>query len=784
MRNLLAALCFVAAAPAAALQNPILFVTQVPPTQTFSAPTEVFFTQDASPLAATRGGDLWILYPDGSRKNLTAAAGYGVASAPDPDHVTPLVSPGDPKSPGYPEATDPKGAYGGIAVRNPSVHWSGTKAVFSMAIGAAPRYQVATYRWQLYEITGLGKNDTPIITKVANQPPYNNVQPVYLSDDRILFASDRPRGGVAHHYPQLDEYESSPTLTGLYALDPAAGNLQVLSHSISGDFTPQVASDGRIVFTRWDHLLRDQQADAELLGNRDPSCNVTAYRDFGTFTYADESANAARTPISMGNRAGEVFPEPRSKCYTQVLYPGKPWDDLVFNSFVPWQINQDGTEIESLNHIGRHELVGSFESSRTDDPDLEYFSYAIPPRHNQSTYYLLLQLRQSPVKPDRFYAVHATEFGARAAGQIVALDGVGPGMNPALAEGVDVTHDDTWAFNGDDEAPRAHDSGKYRNPLPLMDGGVIVSHTSETRTDVSTTDTVDPDGDQGPLPPTAHPTTRYHFRLRELVPKDGLFEAGAFLTGAPITKTLSYFNPDALMKFDNVQLWELDPVEVVARPVPPLTGAQALPAPEVQAFQAAGVNPAAFKTWLRERGLGVISVRNATTRDSLDLQQPFNLHVPGGVQTISAARPNAKIYDVSHLQVFQADLLRGYGGVAQPQPGRRPLARPLHDAANPPADGVDGGVRVALDGSAAAFVPAQRALAWQLLSPQGDPVVRERVWTSTQPGEIRVCTSCHGINTADQAGKSPPQNTPQALIALLQWWKGEQATLFHDSFED
>jgi hypothetical protein len=217
--------------------------------------------------------------------------------------------------------------------------------------------------------------------------------------------------------------------------------------------------------------------------------------------------------------------------------------------------------------------------------------------------------------------------------------------------------------------------------------------------------------------------------------------------------------------------------------VPPDTGAGALPAPELAAFQQAGVDPAEFRAWLRARDLGVVSVRNATTRDAADLQQPFNLRVPGGVQTISSARPDAKIYDVSHLQLFQADLLRGYGGTAEPQAGRRPLARPLHDAANPPADGVEGGVRVATDGSAAAFVPARRALAWQLLSPAGDPVVRERVWTSTQPGEVRVCTSCHGLNTSDQAGQPEPQNTPQALIELLGWWKQQGATLFRDGFE-
>ncbi len=46
--------------------------------------------------------------------------------------------------------------------------------------------------------------DTPVITRVPNQPAaYNNVSPTYGTDDRILFTSDRPRGGEAHLYPQL-----------------------------------------------------------------------------------------------------------------------------------------------------------------------------------------------------------------------------------------------------------------------------------------------------------------------------------------------------------------------------------------------------------------------------------------------------------------------------------------------------------------------------------------------------------------------------------------------------
>ncbi|MCB0333524.1 MAG: hypothetical protein KDD55_08495, partial [Bdellovibrionales bacterium] len=46
-----------------------------------------------------------------------------------------------------------------------------------------------------------------------------------------------------------------------------------------------------------------------------------------------------------------------------------------------------------------------------------------------------------------------------------------------------------------------------------------------------------------------------------------------------------------------------------------------------------------------------------------------------------------------------------------------------------------------------------------------------------QPGEVRVCTSCHGINSLDQAGNTPPENTPLALAELLSWWKGGGADL-------
>src|SRR6266853_5759990 len=84
----LVALC--EGALAAVPTNPILFVTQVPvPTEVNSDVVSNSFVAVASAFGnhlggttwAPRGGDLYIRYPDGTTRNLTRAAGYGVSGA-------------------------------------------------------------------------------------------------------------------------------------------------------------------------------------------------------------------------------------------------------------------------------------------------------------------------------------------------------------------------------------------------------------------------------------------------------------------------------------------------------------------------------------------------------------------------------------------------------------------------------------------------------------------------------------------------------------------------------
>jgi hypothetical protein len=696
---------------------PVVFVTQMPVPADFTTITSVFGNHRGDLSSAARGGDVWIRYGDGTLRNLTQAAGLSAAGM--------------------------QGA-NAISVRDPSPNWDASKIVFSAVVGApSKRYEVKNYVWQLYEMRGLGQGDTPVVTKVTNQPAsFNNISPVYGSDDRIIFTSDRPRSGEMHLYPQLDEYEEAATVTGIWSLDPANGDLALLNHTPSGAFSPTIDSFGRVIFTRWDHLQRDQQADNDNAVDR--TGNGYSY---GTFNYSDESAAAQK----LRDRT-EVFPESRADTPTL--------SGLRFNQFFPWMLHQDGSAEETLNHIGRHELAGYGAQSFLDDGNLVYgFSATLTKARLLND--AMLQIREDPTQPGIFFGTSAPEFGTHAAGQIIKLNGA-PGDNPDSMGVTYVTAAATASPSDEGSAAAPGHTGLYREPVPLSSGQLIAVHTSETRADKNTGD-------------NASPGSRYAFRLMLLqADGSGVFSAGAALTPG-ISKSISFWDPDTLVSY-NGPMWELNPVELKPRVRPSKTVHAALQVPEAQVFAEEGVDVQQFRDWLKSNDLAVAVSRNVTLRDKADKQQPYQLRVRGGV---SAVPKTGKVYDVSHMQFFQGDQVRGIGGVDAPRAGRRVLAQLMHEPkATNAYTGVPGAVSIAPDGSMAALVPASRAMTWQMTNNQ-TPVVRERYWLSFAPGEVRVCASCHGINQKSQTGVTEPQNPPEALRQVLRQWK-EGRTVSND----
>jgi Hydrazine synthase alpha subunit middle domain len=680
----------------------IVFVTQIPDPDDFRSINATFANHLATLDAAPRGGDLYVRYSDGTLKNITALAGFGSATHQGP---------------------------GAISVRDPVVHWDGRKVLFSMVIGApSTRYEQKQYRWQLYEATGLGRGERPVVRKVPRQPvEYNNIMPAYTSNDQIIFVSDRPRDGARHLYPQVDEYESTFTNTGLWSLNPANGQIRILDNSPSGDFHPMVDSFGRVVFTRWDHLQRDQQAD--------DSGNL-----FGAFNYASEQPGAARVTRR------EIFPEPRST--NMGALPGV--NTFNINRFFPWEMNQDGSHVMSLNHLGRHELISYFNRSFETDGNLREFIDFQSPRKNKRSITGLYNFREDPRSRGVYYAVNAPEFETLSAGQIVALNAA-PGQSADNTVITDITHPATANPGGG-----AGHSGMYRNPLPTSTGALIAAHAPSTGVSQNMGSAISP-----------NPT--YRFRLRVLRKEGAHFTPGAMLTGG-IRKSITMWSPDNMGSYSG-ELWELQPVELRPRPRPPLRN-KGIEGPEQGVLSQLGVNVNELQNFLRAQDVALVVARNVTSRDRNDKQQPFNLRVPNGTQTVANG---GKVWDISGMQFLQGNAIRGY--TSRALPGRRILPEILFSRLgfnNLKSMWSRGNFKIAPDGSVAAIVPARRAMTWQLMSPQGQPVVRERVWVTFKPGEVRACGSCHGANTANQVGRPEPQNSPQALRGVIQYLRSQR----------
>jgi hypothetical protein len=767
------------AATPATLSDALLFVTQVPlPMDAQKVKlqpnpvTALFANHTTDPARAPRGGDLYLRKADGTLVNLTATA------TPTP----------------FGTATGFQGA-SAIAVRDPAVSFDAKKALFSMVVGAPSAPGDGPYYWQIYEVTNLdlviSSGAAPAISKLANQPATsNNIYPSYAANGKVIFVSDFNANG-AHLVPQLDEYVCQPTNTGVWSLDPTdASSLAQLDASPSGDFAPFVDSFGRIILTRWDHLQRDALADADFHNPGSPPN--------GAFNFDTEDPNAAALADTS-----ESFPAPQGT-RSDLLQPHEV--QFEFNLFFPWMLDQDGGNLETINHIGRHELVRALGPAFDNDSNIVGATYAnLPGQSNPLTTRSngkwlqsgMLQIRELPTAAGTYIGIDASETGTQGAGQIVEL-AIAPAVDPDDAVAAWVT---PWAGKFVPSFPSQCSTGYYRDPAGLSDGTIVAAFAGESSPGSPINVGFVNNGT------ATSPAPNYQFRLMTVTSNNtqcpGFKGYDAPLTGG-IVKSLSYFDGAVTVHGDTgpgVTLWEIEPVPVIAHGSPALAPTHTLPATEMALFgtgpSGTGVDFTQFQQWLVTHDLALIVGRNITTRDHADRQQPWQLVVqqPGGAQTPSPATvtpntipPGQAVYPVKYLQIFQGDLERAYGGAAtlpaNRPPGRRVHAKPLHDGGPhlPPSDGSApaGTVEIEADGSWAALVPAHRALSWQLIDDTGAPKVRERYWVSFGRGETRVCTSCHGINTTDQQGNAAPTNPPSALTNLLLYWK---SSLFSDDFE-
>ncbi len=115
----------------------------------------------------------------------------------------------------------------------PDVSFDGRKVLFCFK----PHNEKS---FHLYEINTDGSNLVQLTDGI-----YDDLDPVYLPDGHILFATTR-----GHNYvrcmPPTNSFE-------LARADADGGNIYLISYSNEPDYLPSVMEDGRVVYTRWEY---------------------------------------------------------------------------------------------------------------------------------------------------------------------------------------------------------------------------------------------------------------------------------------------------------------------------------------------------------------------------------------------------------------------------------------------------------------------------------------------------------------------------------------------------
>ncbi len=124
------------------------------------------------------------------------------------------------------------------AAADPEISFDGKRLLFSMR-------KAGSRRWSIYEMDLETRN----LVQLTDPTVGDDIDPAYLTDDRIVFSSTRAQ--IVDEYerrqvPQLHVADRKP--------DGTMGEPRRISTNQSHDNNPFLHSSGKILFSRWDHL--------------------------------------------------------------------------------------------------------------------------------------------------------------------------------------------------------------------------------------------------------------------------------------------------------------------------------------------------------------------------------------------------------------------------------------------------------------------------------------------------------------------------------------------------
>ncbi|MDJ0750810.1 MAG: hypothetical protein QNJ11_15090 [Woeseiaceae bacterium] len=155
------------------------------------------------------------------------------------------------------------------AIRDVEIDYDGSRLLFSMRTpfeeGVDEEDQVAT--WNIWQYTFETDTLVRVIPDDLTAEIGHDIMPKYLPDGRIIFASTRQTQSQAllldenkGAFPAMDEDEEEFAFN-LHVMNDDGSSLKQVTFNQSHDLDPSVMADGKIVFSRWDNNMSNNQVN-------------------------------------------------------------------------------------------------------------------------------------------------------------------------------------------------------------------------------------------------------------------------------------------------------------------------------------------------------------------------------------------------------------------------------------------------------------------------------------------------------------------------------------------
>jgi len=307
--------------------------------------------------------------------------------------------------------------------------------------------------YDIYEVGLDGKNPK----RLTNDPLNEDTEPCYLPDGRIAFTSSR-----AGRLVQCGDWALA---CGIYSMKTDGSDVRQITEPKEGEFYPSMLADGRIMYTRWDYVMKGYNVIQQLWAvNPDGRRAQMVYGDHYAFARGPIAFQEARQipgtskvicvgaahhnsgvgPIMIvdlaGNRGG---PDSMRRITPQVGYPEIKFASEVLDKYKNSQHaargRMDAGWYTSPYPLSKNQYIATYSFDKSNNSVHGYALYLCDVHGNRDLIYrgkgyscyspLPIRTRKKPrIIPDMVTGVDPKTPGVLTVSNIYkGLDGIKPG---------------------------------------------------------------------------------------------------------------------------------------------------------------------------------------------------------------------------------------------------------------------------------------------------------------------------------------------------------------------